>query len=180
MPADAVAPTPWKNGGGRTRTLLALPAEDDWQLRISMADVEQDGPFSPYPGVERWLALVDGDGMRLEFGNRAVELTPRDPPLAFDGTDAPYGRLLQGATRDLNLMNRGGEATMQAALPGVAWRSGLRACGLFSLHGGRWSCADGRSADLGRHALLWLDTAPGADMVFDQAGLWLAFSAPAA
>lgn len=62
--AGAVAPTAWKNGGGGTRTLLALPSEEAWHLRISMADVDTDGPFSPYPGVERWLALVEGAGMQ--------------------------------------------------------------------------------------------------------------------
>jgi uncharacterized protein len=177
--AAAVAPTAWKNGGGRTRTLLALPSEDAWQLRISMADVEKDGPFSAYPGVERWLALVEGPGMELEFAHRTVTLTPLDPPLAFDGAAAPFGRLLQGPVRDLNLMNQGGRAAMHAALPERPWRAQQRCCGLFALQAGHWSCADGRSAGLGRHALLWLDQAPRAEMQFDQHGLWLEFSAPA-
>ena len=178
IPADQVAPTAWKNGGGRTRTLLALPAEDDWQLRISMADVAQDGPFSPYPGVERWLALVEGAGMQLDFANHTVTLTPHDAPLRFDGASAPHGRLLQGTVRDLNLMSKGGQAAMVAALPGHAWRATQQSCGLFALQAGHWSCADGRSATLSRHTLLWLDDAPQADMMFDQPGLWLAFTAP--
>lgn len=176
--ADAIAPTAWKNGGGSTRTLLALPAEDAWHLRVSMADVDQDGPFSPYPGVERWLALVDGPGMQLEFTHRTVTLTPLDPPLRFDGATAPFGRLLQAATRDLNLMNKGGQAAMHAARPGRPWRARQQSCGLFALQAGHWSCADGRSAALGRHTLLWLDAAPQAEMTFDQPGLWLEFSAP--
>lgn len=89
--AEAVAPTPWNNGGGNTRTLLALPDEDAWHLRISMADVEQDGPFSPYPGVERWLTLAEGPGMQLEFTHGTLTLTPLDPPLVFDGGTAPFG-----------------------------------------------------------------------------------------
>ena len=177
--ADTVAPTAWKNGGGRTRTLLLLPAEDAWHLRISMADVETDGPFSPYPGVERWLSLVEGAGMRLDFMDRTVTLTPLDPPLAFDGAAAPRGRLLQGPVRDLNLMSQGGQAAMHPALPDRCWRAQQRSCGLFALQAGHWACADGRSAALGRHALLWLDNAPRAEMQFDQHGLWLEFSAPA-
>jgi uncharacterized protein len=152
--AAAIVPTAWKNGGGSTRTLLALPREDAWQLRISMADVGQDGPFSPYPGVERWLSLVEGVGMRLEFTHQAVTLTPFDPPLVFDGAAAPFGRLLQGPVRDLNLMNQGGQAAMHVTLPDQPWRAQQRSCGLFALQAGQWSCADGRSAALGRHSLL--------------------------
>ena len=177
--AYAVAPTAWKNGGGSTRTLLALPAEDAWHLRISMADVDKDGPFSPYPGVERWLTLVEGPGMQLEFAHQTVTLTPLDPPLMFDGATAPFGRLLQGATRDLNLMNKGGQAAMHPALPGRPWRARQQSCGLFGLQAGHWSCADGRRRALDRHTLLWLDAAPQAEMTFDQPGLWLEFSAPA-
>ena len=124
--ADQVAPTAWKNGAGSTRVLLALPAADAWQLRISMADVERDGPFSAYPGVERWLSFVDGEGMALDFANGTQALRPADPPLRFDGATPPYGHLLQGPVRDLNLMNQGGQAAMHRALPGQSWRARQR------------------------------------------------------
>lgn len=178
--AEQIPPSAWKNGGGTTRTLLSLPAGDDWHLRISMADVGRDGPFSPYPGVDRWLALVDGPGMRLEFEHRTVVLTPAGEPLVFDGAAPPYGHLLQGPTRDLNLMNRGGQAAMHKAQPGRPWRARRQSCGLFALQAGAWSCADGRRAELADHMLLWLDVAPREDMVFDHAGWWLEFSAPRA
>ena len=48
---NEVAPVPWRNGGGVTRELLAWPSPGDWALRISVAEVERDGPFSRYPGV---------------------------------------------------------------------------------------------------------------------------------
>jgi uncharacterized protein len=47
---------PWRNGGGVTRTLLARPRGDAWQVRVSVADVAVNGPFSRFPGVERWFA----------------------------------------------------------------------------------------------------------------------------
>ncbi|HEY8876810.1 MAG TPA: HutD family protein [Roseateles sp.] len=178
--ADQITPTAWKNGGGTTRALLSLPAGDGWHLRISMADVGHDGPFSPYPGVERWLTLVEGEGMQLEFEHRTLTLTPLDEPLVFDGAMAPHGRLLHGPVRDLNLMNKGGQAAMHQAKPGAPWRPRQRACGLFALRAGNWTCADGRRADLAAHTLLWLDEAPQAEMAFDQPGLWLEFSAPSA
>jgi len=85
---------------------------------------------------------------------------------------------VQGPTRDLNLMSRGGRAGMHRALPGTPWRARQRSCGLFALQSGTWSCADGRRVQLASHALLWFDDAPPQDMVFEQAGLWLEFSAP--
>jgi len=176
--AGQTAPTRWKNGGGITRALLSLPGDDDWHLRITLADVEQDGPFSPYPGVRRWIAIVEGQGVQLDFDDRRHMLSPGDEPLAFDGGAPPHGRLLRGATRDLNLMSRGGSASMHRALPGTPWRASQRSCGLFALQGGAWSCLDGRRVQLAAHALLWLDEAPSQAMASDGEGLWLEFSAP--
>ncbi len=178
--ARQVAPTRWKNGGGTTRLLLALPGDDDWHLRVTLADVESEGPFSPYPGIQRWIALVDGDGMRLDFGGRPQTLRLGDLPLAFDGGAPPSGHPLGGRTRDLNLMNRGGQAGMHRVQPGMPWRAAQHGCGLFALQAGVWACADGRRAELASQTLLWLDAAPSDTMTFSGAGLWLAFSAPAA
>ena len=50
---DAVPPAPWRNGGGVTRELLRWPADDGWRLRISVADIHTDGPFSVFAGVQR-------------------------------------------------------------------------------------------------------------------------------
>ena len=52
-----VMPQAWRNGGGQTRELLAWPHGADWSVRISLADIEADGPFSPFPGVQRWFAV---------------------------------------------------------------------------------------------------------------------------
>lgn len=53
-----VAPQRWRNGGGVTRELLSRPAGNSWQVRVSVADIDADGPFSPFPGVERWFSVV--------------------------------------------------------------------------------------------------------------------------
>ena len=60
---DEVAPQRWRNGGGFTRELLAWPAVEAWRLRVSVAEVESDGPFSSFPAVERWFAVLDGNGV---------------------------------------------------------------------------------------------------------------------
>lgn len=103
---DAATPTPWRNGGGQTRELLCWPSHDAWQLRFSVATIQRDGPFSPFPGVQRWFAVLDGAGVALRWADATHTLTPQSPPLAFDGAVAPHARLLDGPTHDINLMLR--------------------------------------------------------------------------
>jgi hypothetical protein len=94
---------PWKNGGGTTRELLR-EAGDPPSLRISVADVKADGPFSRFPDVDRVIALVDGRGFALDFADTSVTLDRPGLPFAFPG-DVPCDcRLLDGPVRDLNVM----------------------------------------------------------------------------
>ena len=100
---DDVAPHPWRNGGGVTRELLKWPDADDWILRLSVADIEADGPFSAFPGVQRWIVALTGVGMELgEPFN--VQLEPGLPVYSFDGRFASMCTLTDGPTKDLNLM----------------------------------------------------------------------------
>ena len=120
-----VQPQPWRNGGGSTCELLAWPAGAPWACRISVARIEQNGPFSAFPGVERWFAVVQGEGVVLRFANRRALLSVGSEPLRFEGASAPQCDLLDGATQDLNLMAHstagwGGMFTVQA---GQAWDS---------------------------------------------------------
>jgi environmental stress-induced protein Ves len=122
---------PWRNGGGRTRELLAWPSAQDWQVRVSVAEIEADGPFSAFPGIERAFAVLDGAGVVLSLPGGDVRLGPFDDAVRFDGVAAPMCRLLDGPTRDLNLMVRTafGRAQMQRrAIASAPWR-GLFAAG---------------------------------------------------
>lgn len=103
---DRVPPVPWRNHGGSTQVLLALPQADDWRWRVSVARIERDGDFSAYPGVDRWIAVVDGHGLVLRAGERRLLLERGGPPAHFDGGVAPHAELSEGPTRDLNLMVR--------------------------------------------------------------------------
>lgn len=132
----SVAPQAWKNGGGITRDLLAWPAATGWQVRISVAEVARSGPFSAYPGIQRWFAVVQGAGVVLHFADGSRTLTTDSPPLHFDGAAAPLCDLIAGPTLDLNLLAdaSAGQARMLRVQPGVAWSdpAGLRA--LFTVH----------------------------------------------
>jgi len=103
---------PWKNGGGTTAEVAAFPEGSTFETfgwRISMADVASDGPFSLFPGIDRTLIVVEGDGIELDVEGIAYPLDRSSPKLSFSGDDITAGRLLSGPIRDLNVMTRRGQ-----------------------------------------------------------------------
>lgn len=179
--ADDVTPQPWRNGRGRTRELLAWPDPAAWRLRISVADIEADAPFSSFPGVARWLAVLKGAGIELSVaGQAARRLVRADDPFSFDGAAAAHCRLLDGPTRDLNLMLRGVPGRMHVVADGVEWQPTLAQCGLFSAVAGH--C---QGVELPPYALLWFEQAPprlafvAAQRPAAATGWWLEAGAPA-
>jgi environmental stress-induced protein Ves len=102
-------------------------ASADFVWRVSVADVAQAGPFSRFDGVDRTLVLLSGAGMLLdELGDAGVVNTHvlRQPlDLArFDGETRIDARLVDGATRDFNLMVRRDVAQGDMQV----WRSGAQ------------------------------------------------------
>ena len=99
---------PWKNGGGITRELYRLPHPVDSErflFRLSMAQVASDGPVSLFPGIDRTLLLLEGQGCRLTFPERLdVVLDQPLVPLHFSGEDSIHCQLLAGACQDFNVM----------------------------------------------------------------------------
>lgn len=95
----------WKNGAGWTSEILRVPDCDAWQWRLSIAEIDVDAPFSTFAGVERELVLLSGHGLRLHFeGGDTHELLPPHDKLRFAGERAVFGELIDGPTRDFNLM----------------------------------------------------------------------------
>jgi environmental stress-induced protein Ves len=110
--ADRAA-TPWKNGGGVTREVAVWPPGaglDNFDWRVSIAEVSGAGPFSHFAGIDRTLAILEGR-MALAFAERTVELDAQSPPLAFAGDVPCRGTPLGGAVTDLNVMTRRGRRT---------------------------------------------------------------------
>ena len=124
--ADLVA-SPWKNGGGVTREVAAFPAGaalDAFVWRVSVADVAQAGPFSRFAGIDRTLALLSGAGMLLDEAGGVTHALREPLDIArFAGETSIDARLVNGATRDFNLMVRRGAATGEVAV----WRGDIRA-----------------------------------------------------
>ena len=170
-----VRPEPWANGGGRTRALLAWPDARQWAVRISVADVEKAGPFSVFAGVDRWFAVIEGDGVRLRTAGQApVVVRAADEEMhAFPGDDATDCALLGSATRGLNVMVRRGEAraTIRRLRHGDL-RSSAELLACFVCDDAELANGQGAPITLARHTLGWLQNAARETLV-------LQFSAPA-
>jgi environmental stress-induced protein Ves len=110
IPFASLAPVPWKNGGGSTTEIAieppgALLTDFDW--RISLATITQDGPFSIFPGVDRTLALVEGPGLVLDVANSGrFVLGDDDIIIEFAGEAVIEATLNGGPTIDFNVMTR--------------------------------------------------------------------------
>jgi uncharacterized protein len=103
--------TPWKNGGGTTRSVAIHPVGaslDDFDWRVSIATVASDGPFSRFAGVDRVLVLLSGAGMVLTSPDQTVRLDARGQSWSFPGELDVSGTLVDGPTLDLNVMTRRG------------------------------------------------------------------------
>ena len=160
------------------RELLSWPPQagagahaDDWTLRVSVAEIERDGPFSHYPGIERWFAVLEGTGVALALPAGERRLTRGETPVHFAGESAPGCRLIDGATRDLNLMVRraSGQGRMRLAQPGDSFAAaGARWLGVYAASeirvqaGTSGSEAPGAVETLAPGTLLWTE-APGTE-----------------
>lgn len=106
---------PWKNGLGRTREIAVHPSaagSADFLWRVSLAEVDSGAPFSLFPGVDRWIVLLDGEGFTMTLdGSGKHALTVPLEPFAFPGEAHVEVALAGGATRDFNLMVRRGQAS---------------------------------------------------------------------
>jgi environmental stress-induced protein Ves len=109
-----VAAMPWKNGGGVTRTIAVSPEGaglEDFAWRVSIADVAESGPFSAFPGVDRTILLLDGEGMLLHGDEGPTfALTTPFQPHSMAGDEPVRAELVNGSTRDFNIMVRRGRA----------------------------------------------------------------------
>lgn len=105
LPAAERRHESWANGGGFTEVILREPDNAEWKIRISIARVEHDCPFSELKDTRRMLVPLDAP-MTLRFADGCESPGARFEVLRFDGATAPFGVLHEGATRDFNLMLR--------------------------------------------------------------------------
>jgi environmental stress-induced protein Ves len=104
----------WKNGGGLTREVAVHPPGsdfDNFDWRVSLAEVRHGGPFSLFPGVDRHLAVISGQLELAIAGRDAVTLAPDSQALFFPGDVPAAAEPVQSPVRDLNVMTRRGRCT---------------------------------------------------------------------
>ncbi len=74
-----------------------------------MATVSEPGPFSAFPGIDRVLGIVEGEGLRLFIEGEIRTVTSKSPAVAFPGDVTVASDLLGGPVADFNLMTRRGQ-----------------------------------------------------------------------
>ena len=132
IPANEYRRERWRNGLGWTREIargfvmesphkgepvVAEGSAHDWDWRISIAEVDNDCAFSAFPGCDRVLVLLSGNGMELAFDDgETAAVEPPHGRIAFAGERSLRCRLLDGVTTDLNVMVRRERCTMQVLL----------------------------------------------------------------
>jgi environmental stress-induced protein Ves len=154
---------PWKNGGGTTWEVAIHPPAADWESflwRISIAEIARDGDFSSLAGIDRVLVVLAGNGMALTgAGDRPIEMRPHDC-VAFAGEAHVRSRLLDGPTRDFNVMTRRGAARASVRVVRDE-RAVMPAAGTYVCHAASRACAcrvAGTTIDVGEACTLVSDT----------------------
>jgi environmental stress-induced protein Ves len=105
---DDCSRQPWQNGLGSTREIAVQPSiagSDAFLWRVSIAEVDSAAPFSRFPGIDRQIVLLDGHGFTMTLDDDRVHaLTTPFTPFAFAGEARVAVTLVDGPTRDFNLM----------------------------------------------------------------------------
>lgn len=135
----------WRNGGGETREIVSWPPgspQFDW--RASIATIAADGPFSAFPGIDRSITLLSGEGVHLcDGGQLSHRLSTVGAPFAFSGDLSLSAHLLGGTTMDFNLMTRRNVCASRVV---ALHESGIITAGqggvLYAIHGD-WQLPDG-------------------------------------
>lgn len=116
LPANEYRRLRWRNGLGWTREIHAASrgAGEGWDWRLSIAEIEADGPYSVFPGVQREQVLLAGEGLALDFGDGPERvLAPPHGRQRFSGEAAVQARLRAGRVEVFNLMWQDGRVAPQ-------------------------------------------------------------------
>ena len=97
---------PWRNGRGFTLEIARAPAVGEvFAWRLSLADIDSDGDFSPYPSYRRAIALVAGERLDLKFrGHGTCILDPTRRGARFEGEWETHCAIPRGICTDLSLI----------------------------------------------------------------------------
>lgn len=91
------------------------PLPDGWTWRLSTADITHDAPFSVFDGVTREFCVASGNGVVLTIDGVAHECGPRSI-VTFDGGSSVLAAVIDGPTKDINLMLKNGSPTLHLSV----------------------------------------------------------------
>jgi environmental stress-induced protein Ves/predicted GIY-YIG superfamily endonuclease len=160
LPPSSYRDMPWKNGRGVTTEIARRPEGDgpfDW--RVSTAAVVDTGPFSPFPGLDRVLVVLEGEGLSLTHdGGEPVTLPPLEPH-AFRGEAMTTGGPTGGPVRDFNVLWRRDHVRAAVSVVRSASTMALKATTLFyAVAGGAAVIVPGHEARLAEGETLLAET----------------------
>lgn len=179
-----LAATPWKNGGGTTREIASWPPGaglDRFGWRLSVATIAAAGPFSAFPGIDRCIMLLEGDGVRLRSRDGRIDhrLDRPHAPFAFAGEAEIDCTLQGGVSTDFNVMTRRGQWRAELRVIEEAQAVEAAPHGLLLALAGDWRIEDGTGAGVGGAGAMHPPLSEGEGLCWqDAAHAWRA--APAA
>lgn len=97
----------WKNGTGTTTELLRIPATadlTDFDLRISIADVNSDGEFSVFPNHFRWISVLEGQYFLLSHNHADFVRVNQFDIHSFSGSDSTFCKTEGQELKDFNVI----------------------------------------------------------------------------
>jgi uncharacterized protein len=164
-----LAPEPWANGGGTTRTIALQSAGDhavDW--RVSIATLNGPSRFSLFPGLDRTFVLLDEGSVDLHSQDGASVARPGQP-VQFSGDLLMWASTSVHPVNALNVMTRRGmyEAAVSVATYSLRvtpasthvllcvageWRLGSALLNSVSLQSMTGIWFDGRREEIDLHA----------------------------
>ncbi len=142
---NELAVSRWRNGGGETREIVSWPLNTpEFAWRASIATIAVDGPFSAFPGIDRSITLLSGEGVHLsDNGQINHSLNTIGAPFPFSGDLALNARLFGGTTMDFNLMTRRGVCSSRVVALRESGKVTRGKGGVLYAIDGDWQLPDG-------------------------------------
>lgn len=107
---EHTVPTRWKNGLGEARQVASGPGHRDaFEWQVSIARMTGKLPFSEYPGIDRSLCIIGGEGLLIASPFRTLTLTSESDPLHFPGEEPIVGATMGSVEMvDFNVLTKRG------------------------------------------------------------------------
>lgn len=109
---------PWENGRGVTSDVFLFPegaTRQSFDIRVSVAPITADAPFSLFTGIDRQITLFKGAGLDLDFSSRTLQVRPL-APVSFDNGEPLFARLVEGPVEVFNVLTRRGRWTARVEI----------------------------------------------------------------